>query len=309
MTKEIPIITGPGDFDIQVVGQRRRQAELVRICGPHCSAGYDLIVRAQLSLNEQNEFDSKAVSVRVDGGLVGYLPMDIALDFRRAVIAGELEGYTTFECGAAIRGGRDRGNEGTDEFRISLDLPQEPDTNNASTVRTPTRALREQDNPLIGAYRSEALVDRQIDELIGIIKGVTADGMVTQAEVEYLLCWMDANRKAAHQWPAKVIYPRLVDAIHGGTMSIEKESEVLELLMRAVGGNTATRDGHQSDSSKLPYVGMDVPVSFHGKNFWGCTEFCVNGFSFKPAAPGLQTGWRSGSVQLSSHVLASSTFC
>lgn len=41
----------------------------------------------------------------------------------------------------------------------------------------------------------------------------------------------------------------------------------------------------------------------------GCTEFCVNGFSFKPAAPGLQTGWRSGSVQLSSHVLALSTSC
>jgi hypothetical protein len=42
---------------------------------------------------------------------------------------------------------------------------------------------------------------------------------------------------------------------------------------------------------------------------WGCTEFCVNGFSFKPVAPGLQTGWRSGSVQLSSPVSASSISC
>ena len=41
----------------------------------------------------------------------------------------------------------------------------------------------------------------------------------------------------------------------------------------------------------------------------GCTEFCVNGFSFKPVAPGPQTGWRSGSALLSSPVLASSTSC
>ncbi|PLY40999.1 hypothetical protein CSZ94_17890, partial [Janthinobacterium sp. ROICE36] len=45
------------------------------------------------------------------------------------------------------------------------------------------------------------------------------------------------------------------------------------------------------------------------EHYGGCTEFCVNGFSFKSAVPGLQTGWRSGSVPLSSPVLASSTSC
>jgi hypothetical protein len=41
----------------------------------------------------------------------------------------------------------------------------------------------------------------------------------------------------------------------------------------------------------------------------GCTRFCVNESSFKSAARGLQTGWRSGLAQLSSPVSASSTFC
>ena len=44
-------------------------------------------------------------------------------------------------------------------------------------------------------------------------------------------------------------------------------------------------------------------------NTRGCTGFRVNGFSFKPAAPCLQTGWRSGSALLSSPESASSTSC
>lgn len=258
----IPVIAGPGDFDISVVGHRRRQDAFLKICGQHRTGGYDVSVRAHLVLDEQNEFDSKAVSVRVDGGLVGYLPMDIALDFRRAVIDGDLGEYTSFECAGIIRGGTSPDN---DEFRILLDLPQEPDEPASAAKRRKPRL--DQDDPLIGAFRSEVVIDRQIDELIGIIKGVTADGIVTQAEVEFLLCWMDANRKAATLWPAKAIYPRLVDATHGGSMSIEKEGEVLDLLLRAVGGNTSTRDGHGSDSSKLPYTEMDQPIGFEGLNF------------------------------------------
>ena len=63
-------------------------------------------------------------------------------------------------------------------------------------------------------------------------------------------------------------------------------------------------------------IGDDVVVlrGGHGKDgvqstLGGCTRFCVNGFSFKPAVPGRQTGWRNGSALLSSPELASSTSC
>lgn len=59
---------------------------------------------------------------------------------------------------------------------------------------------RQQDahgQPLNSAYRREAVAERQIDELIGIVKGVLADGMVHQGEVEFLLSWLNANRAAA----------------------------------------------------------------------------------------------------------------
>lgn len=123
------------------------------------------------------------------------------------------------------------------------------------------------ENPLIGAFRNESIVDRQIDELIGIVKGVTADGMVSQEEVEFLLSWMNANRKAAQLWPAKALYPRLAEAIVDGKMSIENESELLGLLIKTVGGNTAPRYGNASDSSRLPLTEPTEPVSFHGRIF------------------------------------------
>ena len=123
------------------------------------------------------------------------------------------------------------------------------------------------ENPLITAFRTEAIVDRQIDELIGIIKGVTADGMVSEGEVRFLLAWMDANRKAANVWPAKAIYPRLAAAVAGGKMSLEAETELLGLLINAAGGNTAPQSGIGSDSTKLPLSDPSHKVTFAGKSF------------------------------------------
>lgn len=120
---------------------------------------------------------------------------------------------------------------------------------------------------LITAFRNEAVTDRQIDELIGIIKGVLADGMVSQGEVEFLLSWMDTNRRAAHLWPAKVLYPRLAAAMADGKLDLEEESEILELLTKTVGGNTAPQFGNASDSTRLPFTEPAQPIQFAGQLF------------------------------------------
>ncbi len=54
---------------------------------------------------------------------------------------------------------------------------------------------------------ARAQVDRldliAIGELIGIAKGVIADGHVNQAEAGFLFEWMQMNRAASQQWPTK----------------------------------------------------------------------------------------------------------
>ena len=123
------------------------------------------------------------------------------------------------------------------------------------------------DTTLITAFRNEAVTDRQIDELIGIIKGVLADGMVSQGEVEFLISWMEVNRRAANLWPAKVLYPRLLAVMADGKLDLEEESEILELLTKTVGGNTALQHGNASDSTRLPFTEPALPIQFAGQLF------------------------------------------
>lgn len=124
---QIPIITGPGNFDIEVVGEIHYQAQFIKFCGPKCKDGFDLEVRAHLHLENDNQFDKLAVAVLLGGGKVGHLPKELAREFRRAVKAGGLKEYTTFECAGHVKGGWDNGAGNTGHFGIWLDLPDDED--------------------------------------------------------------------------------------------------------------------------------------------------------------------------------------
>lgn len=43
-------------------------------------------------------------------------------------------------------------------------------------------------------FNRKNIQDRQIDTLIGLSKGITADGKVDQAEAEFLMAWLIQNR-------------------------------------------------------------------------------------------------------------------
>ena len=121
--------------------------------------------------------------------------------------------------------------------------------------------------PLNQAFRSAAIVDRQINELIGIVKGVMADGMVHQGEVEFLISWLETNRGALDKWPAKAIYPRLKAALADGNMDLDEEREILDLLLSTVGGNTAPMKGESSNSTSLPYTQPQSLITFDTRLF------------------------------------------
>ncbi len=53
--------------------------------------------------------------------------------------------------------------------------------------------LDDHGQPLNRAYGKKRLNDRAIDELIGLSRGLTADGAVNQSEAEFLLKWMEDN--------------------------------------------------------------------------------------------------------------------
>lgn len=121
--------------------------------------------------------------------------------------------------------------------------------------------------PLAITLRSEAVAERQIDELIGLVKGVLADGAICQGEVEFLYGWMTENKGATNSWPASVLYPRIAAALADGYMDADEEKEIMELLLATVGGNTAPLYGQHSNSTTLPLCKPAPPIDFVDKAF------------------------------------------
>ena len=118
----------------------------------------------------------------------------------------------------------------------------------------------------VAAFRSEAVIDRQIDELIGLAKGVIADGNVSHGEATYLLAWLETNRAARAVWPAKVLYPRLIAALADNVLDANEEGELLDLILQCVGGN-APSHGEASMSTTLPITRPEPAIMFAGRSF------------------------------------------
>lgn len=127
-----------------------------------------------------------------------------------------------------------------------------------------------QGQPLIKALRQGAVADRNVDELIGIIKGVLFDGVLAGEEATNLLRWLECNRTTLDTWPASVIYPRLRDALADGHLGAEEEAELLELLLTTV-GNPIPTAAAASDATSLPLTKPAPPIAFDH------SSFCVTG--------------------------------
>jgi hypothetical protein len=49
MAVGVPVITGPGNFDIEIVGEGFYQDQFIKICGPKTATGFNLEVRPSAS--------------------------------------------------------------------------------------------------------------------------------------------------------------------------------------------------------------------------------------------------------------------
>lgn len=93
-------------------------------------------------------------------------------------------------------------------------------------------------------------IDRGIDELIGMCKGIIADKKVVQAEAEFLQNWIEANSEIQHTWPACVIYDRISRFMEDGILDAEEQKELFQLLKDTSG--SLTGDCFENSSTALP---------------------------------------------------------
>jgi NAD-dependent DNA ligase len=121
--------------------------------------------------------------------------------------------------------------------------------------------------PIVRAFNGARLAERAMDELIGICKGIIADDFVKSEEAQFLFRWMEANRGAAGQWPANILYSRLKEMLVDRALDPSEQAELLDLLREFIGSGVPASAYVENHSSSLPLTRPAPEIQFPDRLF------------------------------------------
>jgi len=108
--------------------------------------------------------------------------------------------------------------------------------------------------------------ERDLSEMLGLVKGVLADGIVSDTEAELMRSWAAQHLDATGQWPISILKARLDRIFEDGRVDDAERVDLAELLESIVGG-TAGIIGAEDAATELPF---DIPapsLSWNGSIF------------------------------------------
>lgn len=111
----------------------------------------------------------------------------------------------------------------------------------------------------------DRITSRQIDELVGLARGVAADGDLNQAEVEFLQKWLAANLVISQHPLIRTLYQRINDVLSDGVLDSEEKTLLLDTL-----NSFSSRDfelGEVLKSSTLPLCDPAPVLTFTNKAY------------------------------------------
>lgn len=116
-------------------------------------------------------------------------------------------------------------------------------------------------------FRAEANIDRQISEMIGMIRMALSDGELEHHEATFLLEWLESNIECADTWPASAIYPRLAGALEDGIIDPDEEADLLSVLLKTIGKPTRHPDHGIVYATRLPITEPPPVIEFEERSF------------------------------------------
>lgn len=138
-----------------------------------------------------------------------------------------------------------------------------------------SKTVRDADGQPHASYRKPDVTRRQIDELIGSLRGIMADGDVVPKEVIFLKNWIENNPYAAAEWPASALHSRITCALKDGQLDDDELNEIYSLIAAIIGDKSGDlRSGINSTTLPLTNPAPLIRHSnsffcFTGKLFWG----------------------------------------
>ncbi len=118
---------------------------------------------------------------------------------------------------------------------------------------------------LFRRFNRKSIDDRQIDTLIGLGKGLLADGKVSQIEAEVLLNWLVQSRANTEN----PIIHNLLEKVHillvDGILDPDESAEIATLLSKITGDNSEL--GELAKSTTLPLDDPAPEIIFQERTF------------------------------------------
>lgn len=118
--------------------------------------------------------------------------------------------------------------------------------------------------PINRRFREKDVGIRQVDELIGLLKGILSDKNLVDAEVRFLEDWLASNAFAANEWPGSVLRQRIHLALQDDILDPTEIGEIRDIIMSIVNGGKSP-EYEQDLTTDLPLDKPTPPICFHGK--------------------------------------------
>ena len=113
-------------------------------------------------------------------------------------------------------------------------------------------------------FNRKNIQDRQIDTLIGLSKGITADGKINQAEAEFLQTWLVQNNQSENPIIVNLL-EKVEVMLEDGVLDDEESAELLAIL-RSFSGDKVEL-GEVSKTSTLPICSPAPSIVFSERTF------------------------------------------
>ena len=116
------------------------------------------------------------------------------------------------------------------------------------------------------SFNVDAIKDRHIDELIGICRGITADGNIVHEEAKFLMSWLNNYRDYADQYPFNILYKRLDEMLSDGILDKDEENELIDIIKSLTGEKKDDVDS-PAKSTSLPLTIPEPTVIIENNSF------------------------------------------
>jgi len=142
--------------------------------------------------------------------------------------------------------------------------------------------------PVNRQYNAARVADRTVDELIGICKGMIADGVINEGEARFLVQWLDEHRRLSQSWPVNVLSERIARMLQDNIIDEQERQELFELLAQVVGQQKEAIPAALDTSTRLP---LTIPAPsivfpqrrfcFTGKFYFGTRKACAEAITIR----------------------------